>query len=149
MTTMRSRLPDERALTWLGLNLEKLGPGLENPGPATLARAVEPAAQPAPVIAVTPSAAAPSNEAALRGVNDILLPPFRPSIGSLDVTGVAPVSPLDQERIRNRTRRMCKPRCTRCRSHWQMEPSGRSYATRTLHTARTSGSGSRTCEYVV
>ena len=26
-TTMRSRLPDERALTWLGLNLEKLGLG--------------------------------------------------------------------------------------------------------------------------
>ncbi len=54
-TTMRSCLPDERALTWLGLNLEKLGV-------ATLARAVEPAAQPAPATAVTPSAAAPSNE---------------------------------------------------------------------------------------
>ena len=73
-TTMRSRLPDERALTWLGLNLEKLGLG-------TLARAVEPAAQPAPVIAVTPSAAAPSNEAALRRVKDILLPPFWPTLG--------------------------------------------------------------------
>jgi hypothetical protein len=59
-TTMRSRLPDERALTWLAFNLEKLGL-------ATLAREVEPAAQPASVIAVTPSAAAPSNEATLRG----------------------------------------------------------------------------------
>jgi hypothetical protein len=68
-TTTRSRLPDERALTWLGLSLEKLAVG-------TLARAVEPDAQPTPVIAVTPSAVAPSNEAALRGVKDILLPPF-------------------------------------------------------------------------
>jgi hypothetical protein len=65
---MRSRLPDERALTWDGLSLEKLGLGL-----ATLAWAVEPATQPAPVIAA-PSATAPSNEAALRGVKDILLP---------------------------------------------------------------------------
>ena len=72
-TTMRSRLPDERALTWLGLNLEKLGF-------ATLARAVEPAAQPAPAIAVTPSAAAPNNEATLRGVKDILLPLFPPPL---------------------------------------------------------------------
>ena len=78
-TTMRSRLPDERVLTWLGLSLEKLGLG-------TLARAVEPAAQLAPVIAVTPSAAAPSNEAAFRGVKDILLPPFWPLSGPLDVT---------------------------------------------------------------
>src|ERR1700722_6460712 len=75
-TTMRSRLPDKRALTWLGLNLEKLGLGTLAPAAeATLAPAAEPAAQPAPVIAVTPSAAAPSNEAALRGVADILLPP--------------------------------------------------------------------------
>ena len=36
-TTTRSRLPDELVLTWLGLNLEKLGVG-------TLARAAEPAA---------------------------------------------------------------------------------------------------------
>ena len=68
-TTMRSCLPDERALTWLGLNLEKLG--------LTLARAVELAAQVTPVSAVTPSAAAPSDEAALRRVKDILLPPLR------------------------------------------------------------------------
>jgi hypothetical protein len=33
-TTIRSRLPDERALTWLALSLEKLGLG-------TLARAAE------------------------------------------------------------------------------------------------------------
>jgi hypothetical protein len=66
-------------LTWLALSLEKLGPALERLGLATLASAVEPAAaQPAPVIAVTPSAAVPSNETALRGVKDILLPPFRP-----------------------------------------------------------------------
>jgi hypothetical protein len=66
---MRSRLPDERALAWLGLSLEKLGL-------ATLGLGGEPAAQATPVIIVTPSAAAPSNEAALRGVKDILLPPF-------------------------------------------------------------------------
>jgi hypothetical protein len=76
-------LPDERALTWLALNLEKLGLGtlaraVEPLGLATLAWAVEPAAQPALVIAATPSAAAPSNEAALRGVKDILVPPLRP-----------------------------------------------------------------------
>ncbi len=75
-TTMRSRLPDERALTWLGLNLAKLGLGL-----ATLAWAAGAAAQPAPLIAATPSAVAPSNEAALRGVADILLPPCRPALG--------------------------------------------------------------------
>ena len=40
--------------------------------------AVEPAAQPAPVIAVTPSAAAPSSRATLRGVKDILLAPSGP-----------------------------------------------------------------------
>src|SRR5580692_2481308 len=81
-TTMRSRLPDERALTWLELNLGKLGLGtLARAVEATLAWVVEPAAQPAPLIAVTPSAAAPSNEAALRGVADILLPPCRPSLG--------------------------------------------------------------------
>jgi hypothetical protein len=56
-------LPDERALTWLRLNLEKLGV-------ATLALAVEPAAEPAPVTAMT-SAAPPSNEATLRGVKDM------------------------------------------------------------------------------
>src|SRR5580692_12822459 len=50
-TTTRSRLPDERALTWLALSLEKLGPALERLGLATLASAVEPAAQPALVIA--------------------------------------------------------------------------------------------------
>jgi hypothetical protein len=95
-TTMRSRLPDERDLTWLGLNLEKLGF-------ATLARAVEPAAQaaPAPAITETPSAAAPSNEAALRGVKDILLSPFRPSLefpgwNRAVVSGVAPVLMLHQ-----------------------------------------------------
>jgi hypothetical protein len=74
---MRSRLPDERALTWLELNLGKLGLGtLARAVEATLAWAVEPAAQPAPLIAVTPSvsATAPSNETALRGVKDILLP---------------------------------------------------------------------------
>jgi hypothetical protein len=71
-TTMRSRLPDERALTWLGLNLEKLGF-------ATLAPAGEPAVQPTPV-AVT--AAAPSNETTLREVKDILLSPSRPALGS-------------------------------------------------------------------
>jgi hypothetical protein len=59
-------LPDERALTWLGLNLEKLGLGWEMLGLATLAPAGEPATQAAPVIAVTPSAAAPINEATLR-----------------------------------------------------------------------------------
>ncbi|HSZ30875.1 MAG TPA: hypothetical protein VK784_14110, partial [Pseudonocardiaceae bacterium] len=69
----RSRLPDKRALTWLGLNLDKLGLG-------TLARAVAAAAEPA-VSAVTPSAAAPSSEAALRGVSDIPLPPVRPILG--------------------------------------------------------------------
>jgi hypothetical protein len=89
-TTMRSRLPDERALTWLGLSLENLGP-------ATLARAAEPAAQPAPVVAVTTSAAAPSNEAALRGVNDILLSPFRPPFevpgcNRAGLSGVGPVT---------------------------------------------------------
>src|SRR5215469_8854715 len=93
-TTMRSCLPDERALTWLGLNLEKLGLG-------TLAAAVEPAAQPAPLVAVTTSAAAPSSEAALRGVEDILLPPFRPFRGfsgcnRAGLSGVAPVPQLDQ-----------------------------------------------------
>jgi hypothetical protein len=70
---MRSCLPDERALTWLALNFEKLG--------VALAKAVEPAAQPEPVIAVTPSAAALNNEAALRGVKDILLPPFWSTLG--------------------------------------------------------------------
>src|SRR6516162_7834703 len=84
-TTMGSCLPDERAWTWLGLNVAKLGVG---PGLATLARAAEPPAQPMPVIAVAPSAAAPSNEPALRGVNDILPPPFRPSWVP-DVTGPA------------------------------------------------------------
>jgi hypothetical protein len=74
---MASRLPAERALTWLALNLEKLGL-------ATLARAVEPAAKPAPAIAVTPSAAAPINDATVRGVKDILLPPFRPALIYLD-----------------------------------------------------------------
>ena len=64
----------------LGLNLEKLGL-------ATLARAVEPAAEAAPVSAVMPSAAAPINEATLRGVNDIVLPPFRPYLDSLDDGG--------------------------------------------------------------
>lgn len=73
-TTTRSRSPDERVLTWLGLSLEKLGAG-------TLARAAEPAAKLVPVIAVMPSAAAPSNEAALRRVEDILPPPFWPSAG--------------------------------------------------------------------
>ena len=34
-----------------------------------------------PVADLVPSAAAPSNEAALRGVADILLPPCRPSLG--------------------------------------------------------------------
>jgi hypothetical protein len=72
---MRSDLPDERALTWLGLSLEKLGLG-------ELACAVEPAAQPAAVIAVPLSAIAPSNETALRRVKDIVLPPFDPSYGS-------------------------------------------------------------------
>jgi hypothetical protein len=61
-------------LTWLALSLEK-------PGLGTLARVVEAAAEPAPVAApvtaATPSAAAPSNDAALRGVKDILLPPCR------------------------------------------------------------------------
>src|SRR5580704_5526589 len=85
-TTTRSRLPDERALTWLALSLEKLGPALERLGLATLASAVEPAAQPALVIAARPSAATPSNETALRGIKDILRSPFRPSHGSLDVT---------------------------------------------------------------
>jgi hypothetical protein len=74
-TTTRSRLPDKRALTWLELNLEKLGL-------ATLARG-EPAAEPTPAIAVTPSAAAPNNAAALRGVDDVLLPPVRPAPGAL------------------------------------------------------------------
>src|ERR1700722_1977286 len=69
-TTMRSCLPAERARTWLGLSLEMLG--------LALARAAELAAQPTPVTAVRPSAAAPSNEAPLRGINDILLPLFRP-----------------------------------------------------------------------
>ncbi len=68
-TTMRSCLPDERALTWLALSLEKLG--------VTLAWAAEPAARPTPVITPPPSAAAPSDETALRGVKDILLPPLR------------------------------------------------------------------------
>jgi hypothetical protein len=100
-TTMRSRLPDERALTWLALNLEKLGPALEKLGPAALARAIEPADQ--PVIAVTPSAVTPSNEAALRGVKDILVSPFRLA-GFRDVTEpyfrvIAPVPRLDQGRI--------------------------------------------------
>src|SRR5580658_55208 len=81
-TTTCSCLPDERAVTWLELNLEKLGP--------TLAWAVGAAAQPTPVIAVRLSAAAPSNEAALRGVKNILLPPFGPSLGSLDITGLTP-----------------------------------------------------------
>src|SRR5580700_5680034 len=81
-TTMRSCLPAERALTWLALNLEKLGLG-------TLARVVEAAARPAPVIIVTPSAAAPINEAALRGVKVIPLSPFRPSLG---IPGCKPYS---------------------------------------------------------
>jgi hypothetical protein len=104
---MRSRLPDARALTWLELNLEKLGLAttlvrvVEPLGLATLAWATEPAAQPAPVIAATPSAVALSNEAALRGVRDILLPSIPASLGSLDVTEpyfrvVAPVPPLDR-----------------------------------------------------
>jgi hypothetical protein len=70
---MRSRLPDESALTWPALNLEKLGVG-------ELALAVEAAAQLTLVIAATPSAVTPSNEAALRGVRNILLSPFRPSL---------------------------------------------------------------------
>src|SRR5215471_7297865 len=82
-TTMRSCLPDERALTWPGLSLEKVGLG-------TPARAVEPAAQPAPLVAVTTSAAAPSSETTLRGVNDILclhFPPNRVPISGSDITG--------------------------------------------------------------
>src|SRR6516165_2958032 len=64
-TTTRSRLPDERALTWLRLSLEKLGLGM-------LARVVEATlAWAAPVIAVTASAAAPSNETAFRRDRDI------------------------------------------------------------------------------
>src|SRR5579863_4296702 len=73
-TTMRSRLPDERALIWDELSLGKLGLGtLARPVEAAPARAVEAAAAPAPLIAVTPaaSATAPSNETALRGVKDI------------------------------------------------------------------------------
>src|SRR5215472_12831939 len=98
-TTTRSRLPDERALTWPGLSLEKLSPG-------TPARAAEAAlACAAPVIAVTASAAAPSNEAALRAVKDISAASTpAPCGGSLDVTqphsGVTPVPPLDQGRVR-------------------------------------------------
>jgi hypothetical protein len=101
---MRSRLPDERALTWLGLSLEKLGLGvtLEALGLATLAWAGEPAAQPAPVAAATTSAAEPSNEVALRGLKDILLGSIPAlSRGSLDVPsrmfGCSKVTPLDQE----------------------------------------------------
>src|ERR1700735_3287949 len=96
-TTTRSRLPDERALTWLALNLEKLAVG-------TLARAVEPDAQPTPVTAMTPSAVAPSNEAALREVKDILLPPFcsRAPWTLSVLSGLTPTPPLDQGRIRSR-----------------------------------------------
>src|SRR5580704_7147599 len=105
-TTMRSRLPDERALTWLELSLGKLGLGtLARAVEAAPAWAVEAAATPAPLIAVTPSASAtaPSNETALRGVKDILLPSI-PALwgGSLDVTGrplgLAPVPPVNQGR---------------------------------------------------
>ena len=55
--------------------LRKAGPRLRRLGLATLAWAAEPAAQPTLVVTVTPSAAALSNEAALRRVKDILLPP--------------------------------------------------------------------------
>jgi hypothetical protein len=74
---MLSCLPDERTLTWLALNLEKLGP-------AALARAVESVAQAVPVVIVMTSAPAPSNEAALSGVKDILVPPSGSLSGSLD-----------------------------------------------------------------
>jgi hypothetical protein len=106
-TTTRSRWPDERALIWLGLNLGKLGLAtLARAVEATLARAVEPAAQPGPVIAVTPSAAAPTNEAVLRGVKDIFPPPFRPYLGFSGgnraiLSGLAPVPPLHQGRTAN------------------------------------------------
>jgi hypothetical protein len=96
-------LPDERALTWLGLSLAKLGLG-------TLAGAVEPAADPAPVNAVTPiaSVTAPSSEAAFLGVKDILVPPFRPALWVPWMCnrgrpfGSNTVPPLDQGRMRNR-----------------------------------------------
>ena len=67
-TTTRFCLPDERALTWLGLNLEMLGV-------ATPAWAAEPAPEPTPITTATTSAAAPS-KTTLRGVHDILMPPF-------------------------------------------------------------------------
>src|SRR5581483_2056269 len=90
-TTTASRLPDARALTSRGLNLEK-------PILRALARGVEPAAEPTPVTAVTPSAATPSNEATFRGVTDILLPPFQsPPLRSLArpySTGAATVNAL-------------------------------------------------------
>jgi hypothetical protein len=76
-------LPDERALTWLALSLEKVGLGtLARAAAATLAWAAEPAAMPAAVVIATPSAAAPSSEAARRRVKDILLPliPARPRV---------------------------------------------------------------------
>jgi hypothetical protein len=60
-------------LTWLEVSFAKLGAG-------ALARAVEVAAQAAPVIMVTPSADAPSSEAALRRVKDILRPPSRKGV---------------------------------------------------------------------
>src|SRR5581483_1738006 len=65
-TTTLFCLPAERALTWLGLNLEMLGLAVPD-------RAVESAAQPAPLTTTTPSVAAPSDKA-LRGLKDILLP---------------------------------------------------------------------------
>src|ERR1700729_2728557 len=74
-TTMRSGLPAVRALTWLGLNLEKLGF-------ITAALGLEPAADAAPVITTAPSVAAPTNDATFRLVKDIPLPPFGALPGS-------------------------------------------------------------------
>jgi hypothetical protein len=79
-TTIASCLPDELALTWLGLSVEKPGPGL--------AWAVEAAAKPTPVMAVRPSAAMPNSEATLRGVKDILLPPVSGPLQGLRIQRV-------------------------------------------------------------
>jgi hypothetical protein len=81
-TTMGSRLPDEKAFTWLGFKVEKLG--------STLARAVEAVAQPTLVIAVRLSAAPPNSEATIRGVKDIFLPPFPALFRVPDTKGVTP-----------------------------------------------------------
>src|ERR1700760_4234195 len=97
---MRSCLPAERALTWLTLSLEKLGL-------ITPALALEPAAEPAPAIAATPSVAALTIEATFRVVNDIPLPPFK-TLPGVPKSTLLHLAGVRQRRTVEVTRRGCE-----------------------------------------